>query len=460
MKIIFYLFLGMMMSLTIQSQSNIQSPKEYLPTDYGNHFTPHHELLDYFEYLADNSEMVKLVEYGRTYQDRPLVVAIITSESNQEKLEEIRLNNLRNTGLINGTTDMQLNKAIVWLSNGIHGNEASGSECSVQVAYELITEEDKRSWLDNTIVILDPCINPDGYSRYSHWIRNVAGNIVNTDPVDIEHNEPWPTGRVNHYLYDLNRDWAWLTQVESKTRMTLYNQWLPHIHADLHDQFFNDPYYFAPAAVPYHSYISKFQRDFQDVIGMNHARYFDEQGWLYFTRENFDLFYPSYGDTYPMFNGAIGMTYEQAGHSRGGRAVMTDANQILSLKDRIDHHRTTSLSTIEVASQNMEELVSNFAKYYSDSKNAPQGMYKSYVLRSDGDDGKMIKLCQLLDVHEIKYVGIWILCFIISTQLYFQILIRHNFLSCSYSCKAICIRQSPCSDIIGNRILQVRFGIK
>ena len=126
---------------------------------------------------------------------------------------------------------------------------------------------------------------------------------------------------------------------------------MPHVHPDIHEQGLNEPYYFAPAAEPYHQYISTFQRQFQTEIGKNHAKYFDKNGWLYFTREVFDLFYPSYGDTYPTFNGSIGMTYEQGGIG-AGRAVMTESGDTLTLKDRVDHHFTTSMSTVEIASLN------------------------------------------------------------------------------------------------------------
>jgi hypothetical protein len=396
---------GLFLVLCITAQTNLLSPQEFLQSDYGKQFTPHHMLVDYFQHVAENSDKVKLIEYGRTNQDRPLILTFVSSKANLENLDDIRINNLKLAGIETGSPSNELSRSIVWLSYSVHGNEAGGSESSMQVIYDLVSgnNKDAEKWLENTVVIMDPCVNPDGYSRYTHWVRNVSGKKVNTDPVDIEHNEPWPGGRVNHYLHDLNRDWAWLTQVESRKRLQVYNKWLPHIHADLHEQGYNNPYYFAPAAAPYHKYITEWQRDFQDDIGRNHAKYFDREGWLYFTKERFDLFYPSYGDTYPMFSGSIGMTYEQAGHSRGGRGIETDANQILRLQDRIDHHKTTSLSTIEVASQHVDQIIVNFKKYFNDSKNKPVGKYKSYVLRSDGDVGKLAKLCKLLDQHDIKY---------------------------------------------------------
>ena len=139
---------------------------------------------------------------------------------------------------------------------------------------------------------------------------------------------------------------------------------MPHIHVDFHEQGLNDPYYLAPAAEPFHEVITNFQRDFQKTIGKNHAKYFDANGWLYFTKERFDLFYPSYGDTYPTYNGSIGMTYEQGGSGRAGLGVITAIGDTLTLKDRIAHHFTTGISTVEIASQNIEKLNTEFKKFF------------------------------------------------------------------------------------------------
>src|SRR5882762_3739900 len=167
-------------------------------------------------------------------------------------------------------------------------------------------------------------------------------------------------GGANHYLFDLNRDWAWETQTESQSRLKIYNQWLPEVHVDFHEQGYNSPYYFAPAAEPFHEVITPWQREFQATIGRSNARHFDQNGWLYFTKERFDLFYPSYGDTYPLYNGAIGMTYEQGGHSRGGLAVVQEDGDTLTLHDRLIHHYTTGISAIEVASRNAAKLVKEY----------------------------------------------------------------------------------------------------
>ena len=382
-------------SISVSIAQQIQSPSDFLGYEIGTKFSRHHQVVDYFKHVA--SEMpnqVKLEQYGSTYERRPLYVTYISSEENIRNLESIRQNNLMNTGLMSGSSSNP-EVAIVWMSYNVHGNEASSTEASMLTLYKLLTE--KQEWLKNTIVIIDPCINPDGRDRYANWFNTTA-----SDPYDIsqqasEHNEPWPGGRANHYLFDLNRDWAWASQIESQSRLKIYNKWMPHIHVDFHEQGINEPYYFAPAAEPFHEIISDWQRSFQSQIGKNHAKYFDANGWLFFTKERFDLFYPSYGDTYPTFMGAIGMTYEQAGHSRGGLGVLNDEGDVLTLVDRVAHHTAAGLSTVEISSQNALKLNQEFKKFFNTS-----GLkYKSYVMK--GNQDKVEALKNLLDKHEITF---------------------------------------------------------
>ena len=353
------ILLTIIISSSLFSQ-NIQSPKEFLGYELGTQFTRHHKVVDYFTYVSNKLDNVVLEKYGETNERRPLYVSYISSKKNIENLEQIRLNNLGQTGL-KPASDNSI--AIVWLSYNVHGNEASSTEASMQTLFELVTE--KKNLLENTLVIMDPCINPDGRDRYANWYNQVKSNPYNADQNAKEHREPWPGGRANHYLFDLNRDWAWATQIESTQRLKVYNKWMPHIHVDFHEQYINNPYYFAPAAEPFHEIITDWQRNFQVQIGKNHARYFDENGWLYFTKESFDLLYPSYGDTYPTYMGAIGMTYEQAGGGMGGLGVDTDHGYELTLVDRVAHHKTTGLSTVEIASENALKLNTEFKKFFT-----------------------------------------------------------------------------------------------
>ncbi|WP_426430906.1 M14 metallopeptidase family protein [Winogradskyella sp. HB-48] len=385
---------------TLTSAQNLQSPSEFLGYDIGTQFSRHHQVVDYFKTVSEAvPNNVKVEQYGTTNERRALVLAYISSEENIKNLESIRENNLNNVGLLNGSsttlTDHTNDIAIVWLSYNVHGNEASSSEAAMLTLYKLLTE--RNDLLENTVVIIDPGINPDGRDRYVNWYNETKSTPYDIDQQASEHNEPWPGGRPNHYLFDLNRDWAWATQVETQQRLKVYNQWMPHIHVDFHEQGPNEPYYFAPAAEPFHEIISDWQRDFQTQIGQNHAKYFDAEGWLFFTRERFDLFYPSYGDTYPTYMGAIGMTYEQAGHGISGLGILNDEGHVLTLAERLTHHTATGLSTVEMASKNAKQLNTEFAKFFDNSNLK----YKSYVVKGNPD--KLNSLKQLLSKHDIKF---------------------------------------------------------
>lgn len=391
MRNFFFLFLTLCCSLTALAQT-LQSPSEFLGYPLGSQFTRHHEVVAYYQYVAAQfPDQVHLESYGKTNERRPLLMAVISSAQNMARLEEIRAEHLKSLeGGGSGQTP------IVWLSYNVHGNESVSTEASMQTLYELLTS--KKSYLENTVVIMDPCINPDGRDRYVNWYNQYKNTPYQVNPESVEHNEGWWSGRSNHYMFDLNRDWAWLTQVESQQRLVKYQQWMPHIHVDFHEQGMNAPYYFAPAAEPYHEVITDFQRSFQETIGRNHARYFDANGWYYFTKEVFDLFYPSYGDTYPTYNGAIGMTYEQGGSGAAGLGVITATGDTLTLKDRIAHHLTTGLSTVEVAAGNAETLTGEFRKYYAAP---PNHTYKSYTLKGNPD--QIEALTSLLRQHGIRF---------------------------------------------------------
>ncbi len=399
MRILFLIFL----SVAAFGQTAVQTPDAFLGYSLGDRFTRHHRVVEYFRYVDQQLPQVTVTQYGETYEKRPLIYAVIASPENMLNLEQIRTDHLKRTGLMAGTAG-NTQVAVVWLSYNVHGNEANSMEAAMKTLYELVNPENAqtREWLKNTVVIIDPCLNPDGRDRYANFYNQYGNLPANGDPQAREHREPWPGGRTNHYLFDLNRDWAWLTQTESQARLAAYHQWMPHIHVDFHEQGYNNPYYFAPAAEPYHEVITQWQREMQQLIGRNHARYFDEQGWLYFTKERFDLFYPSYGDSYPTYNGAIGMTYEKGGIG-AGLVVTTREGDPLTLKDRITHHYTTGISTIEVASKNASRLIDEFQKFFRDQITNPAAAYKTYVVRATNSADKLQQLAAWLAAHQIQY---------------------------------------------------------
>ena len=400
MKKLYALILGLLLSFQAFAQ---KSPEEFLGYKLGERFTPHHRVVAYFEHLAATMSHVKLVYYGETYEHRPLFVAIASSPENMSNLENIRLDNLRRTGMLEGNPSSQV--AINWMQYNVHGNEAVGAEAAMMTFWQVVDPSNatSREWLKNQVLIMDPCANPDGKDRYTMWYNQKQNTRLQPDPQSVEHFEPWPGGRPNHYLMDLNRDWAWMTQKETEQRIKLYHQWMPHLFVDFHEQGINEPFYFAPAAQPLHEQLSAFQYEFQTLYGKNTAAKFDENGWFYFTKERFDLLYPAYGDTWPTYNGAIGMTIEKGGSGRAGIGMLNALGDTVTLAERIAHTHVAGISAVEVAAKHAQKLADEFGKYFKTNSTNPKAKYKSFVIKGDQNPERVKALLNLLDKNGIQY---------------------------------------------------------
>jgi hypothetical protein len=396
-------FLFFILFIVNEGFAQTKSPAEFLGYELGHRFTPHHKVVAYYEHVAATNANVVLTYYGESVELRPLMVAFVSAKSTIDQLEAIRTDNLKRTGLIEGTPQTKI--PITWLSYNVHGNEAVSSEAAMMTLFALVDPANTKTkqWLQNSLVVLDPCLNPDGQERYVNWYNQKVNAILQPDPQSVEHREPWPGGRPNHYLFDLNRDWAWQTQKESQERVALYNRWLPQVHVDFHEMGIDEPYFFAPAAEPLHEQISGFQKEYQELFGRNTAKYFDQEDWFYYTKERFDLLYPSYGDTYPMYNGGIGMTIEQGGSGRAGLGILNAEGDTVTLTDRILHHHATALSAIEVTSQHAARIVDEFAAYFEASSTNPKAKYKSFIIKATNSSAKVARLLDLLDRNGIRY---------------------------------------------------------
>ena len=389
-----------------QEAPPLQSPSAFLGYDLGQQFTPHHRVADYVRHVAAHSPVATVRQYGTSPEGRPLLLTTLTTPRNHNRIETIRRSNLQRAGQMDGPPRADV--AVVWLSYNVHGDEPAPTEAALKTLHALadtnaVRFDGVREHLENTVVLLDPCLNPDGRARYTQWYRETVGTTANPDPAAREHHPPWASGRTNHYYFDLNRDWAWGTQPETRERLDVYHRWMPNVHVDYHEMGIDNPYYFAPGAEPYHENLTEWQRDVQVTIGRHNARAFDRNGWRYFTEEVYDLFYPGYGDTWPLFNGAIGMTYEQGGGARAGRAITTTDGDTLTLAERVRHHHTTALSTIEVVAENREQVLREFAAYHQSAQEAPPGRYRTYVVHREEEGDRVAALARLLDRQRIEY---------------------------------------------------------
>lgn len=350
--------LSLLCTAAALAQQTIPSPAEFLGYTIGERFTPHHRILAYFDELAKRSDLITVRTIGTTYEDRPLVLATLTSAKNHASLDAIRANV---STLARGEGDAaaltKSTPAVVWLAFGIHGNESSSAESSMMVAHALLTNPDLTRLLDDLVVVIDPLENPDGRERYIQWFQRTRGIRASSDPDAFEHQEPWPGGRYNHYLFDMNRDWAWLSQKETQARVAAYREWHPQVFVDFHEMGYSSSYFFPPDAKPINANLPKAVEDWLDVFGRANAAEFSRRGWPFFVAEHFDLFYPAYGDSWPALNGAIGMTYEVAGHGRAGTTIKREDGTLLTLADRALRHYTTGITTVRTAAEHHAELL-------------------------------------------------------------------------------------------------------
>ena len=381
----------------------VPRPEAVLGYPLGERFTHWDRILDYLDKLAAASPRVKAWEYGRTYEGRPLRLMAISSPENLARLEEIREDVLRlgdPASLKPGEKDRLLRRtpALVWLAYGVHGNESSSAEAAMGAAYVLAAGQGEvAGMLESVVVLIDPLSNPDGRERYVSSFQQRRGEEPNPRRTAAEHLEPWPGGRQNHYLIDLNRDWAWASQQETRQRIAAYRQWEPQVYVDFHEMGSESSYFFPPPAEPIHPQIDRRVLSWLDTFGRGNAEAFDRQGWVYFKGENYDLFYPGYGDSYPSLRGAVGMTYEMAGGGRAGQAVALPDGSMLTLADRTARHLTTSLTTVRTAARNSRKLLEDFVANRAKAGEAP---VRTYLWPADQQEARA--LAELLSLHGVR----------------------------------------------------------
>lgn len=320
------------------------------------------EAVRYLDALAAASPRVQVREYARSHEGRPLRYAIISHPSNMERIEAIRADAIRLSDprrLAPGEAEAMARSSpvLVWLAYGVHGNEHSSTEAALVLAYHLAAAraEPVERLLRDVVVLLDPIQNPDGRERFVRHLAETSSGPPRTDPQAAEHDEPWPSGRFNHMLFDLNRDWFFQTQPETRGKVASFLEWMPQVYVDLHEMGSNATYYFAPPAEPINRNIPLQIRRWWELFGQGNASAFDRAGFDYYTAESFDGYYPGYGDSWPTLHGAVGMTYEQA--SAAGLAIERRDGSILTLRDALAHHLTASLATVQTAGANREALL-------------------------------------------------------------------------------------------------------
>ncbi len=381
----------------------IPALKKIAGHDWAGRITMHYEAERYLQALTQATPLVQLVRYGETWEGRALYYLIVTSAENMGRVAEIkssmqRLADPRTLAASEAEEVIKKLPAITWLTYGVHGNEISSTDAALLFAYHLAAAQKDsltQKILKQSVVIIDPMENPDGRDRYITYLRQTQGRWPDADPQAAEHNELWPSGRSNHYLFDMNRDWFANTQPETRGRTRIFLEWYPQVFVDLHEMGYNQTYYFAPPAAPLNPNLTTAQQDWLTRYGRNNAKWFDRFRFDYFTREIFDSFYPGYGEGWPIFQGAIGMTYEQAGSD--GLLIRRNDETVLHYRDAVQHHFIASLATAEMAANHRAEMLRYFYDYRRTAiEEGAQETIKEYIIPPGNDPGRAAKLAGLL----------------------------------------------------------------
>jgi len=387
-----------------QLDPRVPSPEKVLGFRIGERFVTHSDVVSYATAVAAAApERVRLESYGKTPEGRELLLLVVTAPENHARFDVIaeELRGLYSPSPGKKTSPSADLPVFVWFSYGVHGDEASSPDAAMATLYHLAAsrEAEMAELLRRAVLIMDPMVNPDGRMRYVSWLTSAVTGQPDPNPDAREHHPAWPRGRTNHFGFDLNRDWAWATQAETRARLARYRRTPPQVHVDFHEMSAESTYFFPPAAEPVHSGLAPDTVKWLGVFGRENANAFDGRGWTYFVREVFDLFYPGYGDSWPTFNGAVGMTYETAGGPAGGLAYRRKDGTVLTLKERALKHFVSGLTTLKTAAARREELLKDFAASRATYRSSPN---RVYAVPADQDPYRLRLLLETLTVQGIE----------------------------------------------------------
>ncbi len=382
---------------------SITTPREFFGFDIGERHLSHAQVASYVRLLAQESPRISIEQYAATHGGRPLLLLTITSKENRQRLSEIQREHRQLTKANSDRIDLTDLPAVINMGYGVHGDEASATNCAPLVAFYLAAAkgDEINAWLDRCVILLDPSLNPDGFNRFANWVNRYRGRVANPDSQDAEHNQMWPAGRVNYYWFDLNRDWLPLVHPESRGRMAWYHKWKPNVVLDFHEMGTNSTFFFQPG-IPQRTNPLTPQRN-QELtrdFGAFHAKALDQRGSLYFTQERFDDFYMGKGSTYPDLHGSVGILFEQAS-SRG--VIQSNQDGLLKFHETVANQFTASLSSLR-ATTAMRDKLNNYKKvfYLNALKRAKAQSVKAYVFQSLGNRTRLLEFAAVLKRHDIQ----------------------------------------------------------
>lgn len=386
----------------ITYNQNIPTPKSVIGHEVGQWHITHDKLLQYMYAVAAASDRIRIENRGTTFEGRPLVLLTITSPENHKNIEKIRKEHLSLSEPESQNLDTAAMPAVLYQGYSIHGNEPSGSNASMLVAYYLAAAQgaEIEKLLKNVVVLFDPCYNPDGLQRFAYWANTNKSKNLNPDNNEREYHEVWPGGRTNHYWFDMNRDWLPVQLPESRTRIETFHKWLPNVLTDHHEMGTNSTFFFQPGEpMRVHPLTPNKNQELTAKLAEYHVEALDAIGSLYYSGENFDDYYYGKGSTFPDINGGVGILFEQ-GSSRGH--IQNSENGILTFPFTIKNQFTTSLSTLKGVHELKKELLDHQRNFYRNALPGKKTKTKGYVFGDEKNAANTFHLAEVLDRHNIK----------------------------------------------------------
>ena len=384
---------------------SIPRPEEVIGHKIGDRHTRTSQVVDYFEVIADMTDRVITEDHAVSHKGRRLIHAIVTHPDNHKNLENLRLENIKISDMPNQVTNAKLEKLplVAYLGFSVHGDEASGTEAAILLLHHLAAGQGDEidEILKNTILIIDPMFNPDGRDRFVNWVNGNRGVVPTTDLQDREHNQPWPRGRTNHYLFDLNRDWLPVTQPESEGRVKLFHHWRPQFLLDVHEMGANSTYFFQPGIKSrINPNTPQGGIDLTYKLAPFFAKRLDDIKSLYYSEESFDDFYYGKGSTYGDIHGSVGILFEQA----SSRARETDSNQgKLTYAFSVRNQYMATLGAVDGLVALRNEFLKYQRNFYAKSAEvASKNKVKGYLINLKENRTRAQTLVKTLQRHRIE----------------------------------------------------------
>lgn len=386
----------------------VTDPDRLLGFPVGSRMATPEEIERCLKTWEGQSRRASVFEYARSWEGRPLFYVVVTSEANRARLDEIRKGyaaladpeglDSREAERLTGSLP-----AVAWLAYSIHGDETSGSDAALALLYHLMASRDASAsrLLDEVVVIVDPMMNPDGRARWARQVAEHRGAMPSVDDQSLLHAGYWPWGRMNHYLFDLNRDWILGVQPETRGRILAAGSWHPLLFVDAHEMGSQDTYLFSPARSPRNPHVPPFQDRWNEKFAADQAAAFDRAGWTYYMGEWNEGWYPGYSDSWASFRGAVGILYEQASVSED--AVRRPHGGLLTYRESVHHQLTSSLANLETLRANAREILGEFLAHRREAVSA-SGPYagRTFAILPTGNRGRLEEFLDRMHLQGIR----------------------------------------------------------